>query len=307
MSETENKYLTATKSRLTTIRIRTWSLTLAIIVSLVLYLLVNITTRQSLSWIDFILHCAVQIIVHIIYFPDGDLFGQKDGAYISNKSAYNDKASGINQRHELGQLRKYCKVEFEERKHRYILNILGEIGITEKEFALLQQKTEKEIKHLKTWKVTDNIDGEEKERIIVFSKYKHKLLTRLLFKHIPVEENHPETIMSAVENDGSKAIKDGSIAYKAHSYIRKILMAVVVGGIFAYIGYTAKDGIGIAEIVQICMYLTSIFTTAVTAFSSGETCSKVYRSHYYLDLANFIDGFNEWNSKQPKLTEEKAE
>lgn len=301
MAENENKYVNAAKSRIVTIRIRTWTLTLAIIVSLVFYLLVNVTTKQAINWIDFLLLCSVQIIAHSLYFPDGDLFGQKDTAFISNKNAYNEKATDINQNKEIAQLRKYCKYEFEQRKQRYILNVLGEIGITEEEYEQLKQKTEKEIKEMKTFETKEIVDGEEKGRLIVFSKHKKKLLSNLLFKPLPIEENHPETIMSAVENDGNKAIKDGSISYKAHSYIRKVLMAVVVGGIFAYIGYTVKDGFGLAELVSICMYLTSLFTTAVMAFTSGETCSKVHKSHFYLDLANFIDGFNEWNSRQPKI------
>lgn len=298
MAENENKYVNATKSRMATIRIRTWTLTLAIIVSLVFYLLVNVTTKQAINWIDFLLLCTVQIIAHSLYFPDGDLYGQKDTAFISNKKAYNEKATDINQNKEIAQLRKYCKYEFEQRKQRYILNVLGEIGITEEEYQQLKQKTEKEIKKMNTFETKEIIDGQEKGRLIIFSKHKKKLLSNLLFKPLPVEENYPETIMSAVENNGNKAIKDGSISYKAHSYIRKILMAVVIGGIFAYIGYTVKDGFGWAEIVSISMYLTTLFTTAVMSFTSGETCSKVYKSHFYLDLANFIDGFNEWNSTQ---------
>lgn len=301
MAENENKYVNAARSRVTTIRIRTWTLTLAIIVSLVFYLLVNVTTKQAINWIDFLLLCTVQIIAHSLYFPDGDLYGQKDSAFINNKTAYNDKATEINQNKEISQLRKYCKYEFEQRKERYILNVLGEIGITEEEYKQLKQKTEKEIKEMKTFETKEIIDGQEKGRLIIFSKHKKKLLSKLLFKPLPVEENYPETIMSAVENDGNKAIKDGSISYKAHSYIRKILRAVVVGGIFAYIGYTVRDGFGWAEIVSICMYLATLLTTAVMAFTSGETCSKVHKSHFYLDLAIFIDGFNEWNSRQPKI------
>jgi hypothetical protein len=297
MGERENKYASATKNRITTIRIRTWTLTLAIVVALIFYLIVNVTTKQGINWIDFLLLCSMQIITHSLYFPDGDLFGQKDTAFISNKTAYNDKATEINQNKEIAQLRKYCKWEYKERKERYILNVLGEIGITTEELEILKQKSEKEIKELEFFETKEIIDGEEKGRMIVFSKHKRKLLYNLLFKPLPIEENHPETIMSAVENNGNKAIRDGSIAYKTHSYIRKILMAIVVGGIFAYIGYTLRDGFGWAEIVSICMYLTTLFTTAVMAFTSGETCSKVHKSHFYLDLANFIDGFNEWNSK----------
>ena len=299
----ENKYVNATKQRFETVRLRTWTLTLAILISLALYIVVNVSTRQSINWVDFILLCTMQIVVHSLYFPDGDIFGQKDTAFISNKGAYNKKANEINEKKEIANLRKYCNFEFEERKQRYIQNQCGLIGITIEELELLKQHDEKYILELQSFETKEIVNGEEKSRLIFFSKHKRKILYDLIFKPLPVEKNYPETIMSAIENNGNKAIRDGSISYKIHSYIRKILTAVVVGGIFAYIGYTLRDGFGFAQVVQICMYITTLFTTAVMAFSSGEICSKVHKSHFYLDLANFIDGFNEWNSKQPKGNE----
>jgi hypothetical protein len=298
----ENDYVKATKNRVGTVRLRTWTLTIAILISIAIYILVNVTTRQSINWVDFALLCTMQIIVHSLYFPDGDLFGQKDNAFISNKNAYNQKASDINENKEIANLRKYCDFEYEERKERYILNQCSIIGITLEELEILKQKPEKEILKIEKFETKEIIDGEEKGRLIFFSKHKRKILYNLIFKTIPVEKNSPETIMSAVENNGNKAIRDGSISYKAQSYIRKIFTAVIIGGFFAYIGYTLRDGFGFAQVVQICMYITTLFTTAVMAFTSGETCSKVHKSHFYLDLANFIDGFNEWNSKQPKIT-----
>ena len=132
MADKENKYVNAAKSRITTIRTRTWTLSLSLVISLVFYLIVNVSTKQAINWIDFTLLCTMQIIVHSLYFPDGELFGQKDKAFISNKTAYNDKATDINQNKEFAQLRKYCKIEYEERKQRHFLNVIGKIGITEK-------------------------------------------------------------------------------------------------------------------------------------------------------------------------------
>lgn len=309
----ENKYTKTIKDRASTIRLRTWTLTLAITVTLVFYFLVQVSTKQIINPVDFVFLCIVQIITHCLYFPDGDLYGQKNQSFIDNKTAYNDKASEINQHRRIAKLREYCKVEYEDRKQRYILNECGAIDITLDELNILKQLGEKEIKHLKKYEfkymvTTEDGSQEEQSKLIFFSKVKRKKLYDLIFKELPVEPNHPETIMSAVENNGTKAVKDGSVAYKTHSYIRKILQAVVIGGIFAYIGYTVRDGISIAEIVQILMYLTSLFSTAVMSFSSGETCSKVYKSHFYVDLVNFIDGFNEWNGThtivEDKLIEE---
>lgn len=284
------------KTRAAFVRIRTWTLTLAIVVTLGFYILVNFTTKQQLSVIDFILLCIVQIIIHCIYFPDGELFGQKSRTFISNKQAYNDKASEINQQRRINKLREYCKIEFEERKQRYVLNECGTLDITLEELNELKQKGEKEIKNLKQHEFVyiDPITKEEKSKLVFFSRIKRKRLYKLIFKPLPIEPNHPETIMSAVENNGNKAIKDGSIGYKTFAYGRKIFQAIVIGGILAYIGYKVRDGIGIAEIMQIFMYLTTMFSTAVLAYSSGETCSKVYKSRFYVELANFIDGFNEW-------------
>lgn len=309
----ENKYSKTIKERANTIRLRTWTLTLAIVVTLVFYFLVQVTTKQTINPVDFVFLCIVQIITHCLYFPDGDLFGQKNQSFIDNKTAYNEKASEINQHRLIAKLREYCKVDYEERKQRYILNECGAIDITLEELNTLKQLDEKEIKNLKHYEfkyLITKADGsqEEQSKLIFFSKIKRKKLYDLIYKELPVEPNYPETIMSAVENNGTKAIKDSSVSYKAHSYIRKVLQAVVIGGIFAYIGYAVRDGIGLTEIVQICMYLTSLFSTAVMSFSSGETCSKVYKSHFYVDLVNFIDGFNEWNGThnvvEDKLIEE---
>lgn len=294
----ENNYVGATKQRLVSIRLRTWTLTLAIVITLIFYFLVNVVTRQSINWIDFVLLCILQFVIHSLYFPDGEVYGQKDKAYIDNKKSYNDKANDLNAQGEFAQLRKYCKYEYEERKKTYIANQCGRIGITEKEYEELRQKSEEDIKALKCYEVKEIVNGEEKSKIFFLSKHKRKLLYNLIFKPLPVEENHAETIMSAVENNGNKAIRDTSVAFKTFSYIRKAFTAIVIGGIFAYIGYKLRDGFGFEQIVSILMYLTTLFTTAVMAFSSGETCSKVHKSRFYVDLANFIDGFNEWNKNQ---------
>ena len=172
----ENKYYRATKQRVEAIRLRTWTLTLAILITLALYLLVNVTTRQSINWVDFIMLCVMQIIVHSLYFPDGDLFGQKDTAFINNKTAYNNKASAVNENKEITSLRKYCDFEYEERKERYILNQCNIIGITLEELEILKQKTEKEIKKLEKFETKEIVDGEEKGRLIFFSRHKRKIL-----------------------------------------------------------------------------------------------------------------------------------
>ena len=290
------------KNRAFSIRTRTWTLTLVIIATLAFSMLVTITTKHKIDVVDFVLIAVLQILTHTIYFPDGEIFGAKNPSFIANRQSYNEKATAINQQKKIKRLREYCKVEFEERKKRYILNMCGVLDITLEELEILKQKSEDEIKHLESYEFTyiDPETKEEKSKLIFFSKAKRKKLYDLIFKKLPIEPNHPETIMSAVENNGNHAIKDGSVSYKARAYVKKILQAVVVGGILAYIGYTVRDGIGIAQIMRIFMYLTGLFSTAVLAFSSGETCTKVHKSRFYVELINFIDGFNEWDSENYK-------
>lgn len=278
------------KERMNAIRLRTWTLTLAIVVTLVLILLVNITTRARMSYVDLILMFVAQVLVHSIYFPDGDIYGQKDQTYLDNKELYNQNASRINQELLFGDLRKFCEIDFENRKKEYILNELGMIGITSEEYSALQKIDIKELKKLKSFE----FKTDKGSRLILFTRAKRRKLINLLTGVLPVEKNYPETIVSAVENGGFSKIKDGSVGYKRRAYLRKVLMAGVMGCIFAYIGYTIKDGIGFTEIVSMFTYLSAIFSTAVLAFSSGESCSKIYKNNFYLELSNFIDAFFEW-------------
>ena len=291
------------KPRASKLRIRTYVITISILICLILWLFVNITMKEKMNWVDFVLLCVAQILIYVSYFPDGELFGTGDTTYIKNKQAYNDKATEINEKHQIKLLRDYCKVDYERRIQAYIENECGALGITLEELEQLKQLPEKEVKKLKifTFKYND-----EEEKMVEFTRHKRKRIYNLIFKPLPIEENHAETIMSAVENDGHKAIKDTSISYKFKSYLGKVIKAVVFGGILAYIGFGARDGIGIAEITRIFVYLTTMITNAVIAYSAGETCSKVYKSRFYVDLANFIDSFNEWVLLRPTTKNEKG-
>lgn len=272
------------------IRLRVWSLTLVIIMALCFYVVVNVATKQSFDWIDFIFVCLIQIVSFSLYFPEGEFFGQKDKGYINNKDSYNDKASDVNENGEYAKLREFCDYEFNERKNRYLANQCGLIGITLEEFESLKTMTESEIKSLKK----HEIQAKNGTRIKFFTKHQKQLLYNLVFKPIPVQKNQPETIMSAIENDGTRAIHDTSITFKTISYLKKFLVVFLIGLVFGYVGFTLRDGFGLAQFVQIFMYITTLLTTSVMAFSSGETCSKVHKSHFYLELSNFLESFNEW-------------
>ena len=277
--------------RISTVRVRTWTLTLAIVLALVLYFLVNVITKQTMDFIDFVFMTIIQILAHCLYFPDGEIYGQSDKGYIANKQAYNDKAEKIVDNKQQGKLREYCVVEYERRRERYINNELSYLSITQEEFDLLKSKTEKEILELEKfeYKVGDKVNT------ICFNKKRRKRLYNLLFNPIPVEANSPELIMSALEQNHNLAIKDESKRYKTREYVKKFLMATLLGAFLAYIGYTLKDGIDFTDIVKIVTDLTTLMSTAVMSFSSGENCSRIYKKNFYINLSSFIDGFNEWN------------
>lgn len=286
------------KQRVSTLRIRTYVMTISILVCLIFWLFVNITTKEAINWVDFVLLCIVQILIYTSYFPDGELFGATNPSFINNKKTYNDKATLINSQQQIGLLREYCKVDYERRLKTYIETECGAMGITLDELEELKKLDEKQVKELKSYTFSYGTEEKPDDKIVRFGKRKRKKLYNLIFKPIPVEENHPETIMSAIENDGRKAIRDTSVTYKTKSYIGKVIKAITIGGVLAYIGFTARNGIGVAEIARICVYLTTIIVNAVVAYSAGETCTKVYKNRFYIDLANFIDGFNEWVLKE---------
>ena len=114
--------------------------------------------------------------------------------------------------------------EYEQRKARYVKYQLGLLGINENDLEFLKGKTEKEIKKLKKYEYTK--DG--KDYTVCFSKTKRNMLYDLIFKPLPVEKNNPETILSAVENDGTRRIRDNSKRYSALTWAIKLFCIFVI-------------------------------------------------------------------------------
>lgn len=299
----ENSFTEVVKQRASALRIRTYVMTISILVCLVLWLFVNITTKEAISWVDFVLLTIIQILVYSSYFPDGEIFGERSPVFMGNKAEYNKKANEINTDHNQGLLREYCKYDYKKRIQEYIETECGALGLTPEELDELKQYNEKEILALKehTFIIPrKNENDKEIKRVIKFSKKKRRRIRALLFDPIPVEENYPETILSAIENNGQQKIKDHSISFKFKSFVKKVITAILFGGLLAYTGLTSRDGIGLAEITRMVIYFTTMVVNAIIAYTTGETCTKVYKNRFYVDLSNFIDGFNEWKEKEGK-------
>lgn len=281
------------KSGSHTIRLRTWTLSVAIIGAIILYFLVQVGFDNEVNFVDLLFLSTIQIVVHFLYFPDGDLFGQKATVYVSNKNTYNDKATEITENGRVGKLREYCVIEYNRRRQLYIATVCGHIGIEVKDYERLMQLPQEEVKHLKS--------VETAGKTIYLTKKRRKWLYDLIFEPLPVETNDPETILSATEERFGAAVNDESVHYRKKQNVKRVIQSFVVGTALAYIGYTSRDGITLAVIVKTVVNLVSVFTTAVMSFSRGETCSSVYRNRFYVKLSNFIDGFNEWRKQEEEI------
>lgn len=289
----KKEFVGKVKNGSSTIRLRTWTLSVAIIGAIILYFLVQVGFDNEVNFVDLLFLSTIQIVVHFLYFPDGDLFGQKAPVYVSNKNTYNDKATEITENGRVGKLREYCVIEYNRRRQLYIATVCGHIGIEVKDYERLMQLPQEEVKHLKS--------VETAGKTIYLTKKRRKWLYDLIFEPLPVETNDPETILSATEERFGAAVNDESVHYRKKQNVRRVIQSFVVGTALAYIGYTSRDGITLAVIVKTVVNLVSVFTTAVMSFSRGETCSSVYRNRFYVKLSNFIDGFNEWRKQEEDI------
>lgn len=276
------------KGRVTSMRLRTTILTLTMVVCIIFYCLMQWFFTGKIDLITLFIVGALQILTHFAYFNEGTVYGEKDPIFQSNKLAYNQKATKINDNQEFGKLREYCQYEFEERKKRYIQSEFAKIGINQEEFDVLKQKSQKEIKRLKS--------HEWNGRIIYFTRTRKKLLYNLIFKPLPVKQNEPEFIMSAINVNLTDKIKDNSVGFANFQHIRKILKATVLAVFFSYVGFTFKN-FSYTNIIEMIFYLVAVFLTAIASYSYGERCTKIYKNNLYIQLNNFIDEFNEWNKK----------
>lgn len=274
------------KPRVMALRLRTIVLTAVIIITLGFYLCVNAIIK-SMDLIDFAILAFIQIVTHCLYFPDGEIYGSKNEKLVKNRTIYNEKATLVNSKMQFNELKEYTKVDFETRQRSYIETKCGYIGITYEDYEEI-----KNVYSLNDIKKADRLEFNGK--VLFLSRYKRKVLIAILFKELPVGYNDPETILSALDTDRTHKITDKSRSYKIQAYIRKIFMAIVVGGVMAYIGYTTKDKFGLDDVVRMLMYLTSILTTAILSYSSGEVCQRVYKCEFYIELALFLDNFFEW-------------
>lgn len=269
-----------------TIRARTWALTISLLIALAFYALLRVVFKNNVNLIDLIVVSIIGILVEIAYFPDGELYGSQNPIFIQNKQAYNDKATAINENRVVSELREYCDYEFEQRKKDWLKNEVSLLGLSMEEFEQIKKMPIKDIKRLK--------QAEINGQLLFFTRKSKKRLVALIYGSCPVEKNEAHTIMSACERNFAQAIKDTAQKYKVRKYLTKALTSVGIGLFFAYISYEFASGIDIAKIAKLISYISTMISTAIISYSQGETCQRVYKNAFYVDLSNFIDGFFEW-------------
>lgn len=288
------------KSKRITIRARSLILTAVLVATAIIYLAININIfDQNADWATLIMIFIVQIVTYVTYFPEGEIWGEKDPIFMKNREAYNEMANSINEQHKFGKLREFCDIEYEKRKNTYFLGELGQVGITEEEYEQLASLDEKHIKELSkfTFKYKD-----KGERLVCFSKSQRKILYRLMFKKLPIERNSPDVILSSIERDSNKSIHDDSRGFKTKSYILKTLSGVLWAIYVAYISIGGNTK-SVWEIVfGLSMFLYTLIMTIITSFSTGEKSTKIYKNRFYVEAYNFMGKFADWENSIEQTT-----
>lgn len=295
MGKNVKDYADGVKDRAVSLRLRTLILTGLILVMLILYCIVQIVLNQKINVVDMIIIGIIQVLTFSAYYPDGQNFGTSNTVFVANKKAYNEKANYVNNHQLQEKLGEYCEYEYEKRKKEWYENQCGILGISLDELDKIKQSyTEEEIKRLESITTKRIIKGEEQEVVIHFGKKQRKRLHSVIFNPCPVEKNEAKAILSACEIKREKRIMDGSLANTSANIKVFILRAAMMMVFIGYIGYALRDGFSFANIMQFGMFFGTMIGTAVTAYTQGETNTKVYKNRYYVELDNFLAGFFEW-------------
>jgi hypothetical protein len=237
----------------------------------------------------------IQVLTFSAYYPDGQNFGTSNTVFVANKKAYNEKANYVNNHQLQEKLGEYCEYEYEKRKKEWYENQCGILGISLDELDKIKQSyTEEEIKRLESITTKRIIKEEEQEVVIHFGKKQRKRLHSVIFNPCPVEKNEAKAILSACEIKREKRIMDGSLANTSTNIKVFILRAAMMMVFIGYIAYALRDDFSFANIMQFGMFFGTMIGTAVTAYTQGETNTKVYKNRYYVELDNFLAGFFEW-------------
>ena len=279
-------------ARVRIIRARAWTLSITTVVLLALYIFVTLFIKNKIDIIDFALTVFIQISTHFAYFPEGERYGERDDLYVAARDYYIAGVARVTKESTVERLREYCEVEFQQRKTDYILDMVNKLDISVDDLTEISKLSEKEIRKIKKWETLKN-------GVVYFSCTKRKILKMLLFGGNPVEKNQSSTILSAVDRDYTKSIKNGAINYgKATHTFKGFIKPVILGGILAYIGYTLV-GFSLAAIIKSCVFIGSMISTAVSSYIAGEKPTRHYKKQFFVELSTFIEDFFSWNKMQP--------
>ena len=284
----KDKTMDDVKERARGVRFRALLLAAMFAMSLIFYLFLNVALNERINVIDIAIMFVIQWVVSTVWFPEGVEFGKRDKAFVKNREAYNAKANRIITLQKTGQLREFCKVDFEERKRLYIEKMLSIADVTLSEYEILKTKPIEEFQ--KKGLFIDLGNGRE---ILLNAKQK-RILKKLIFKDLGIEKNNPDTIMSGVEIKEQCAIRNAESVYKKRVFVIRLVQSTIGAIILAYIGYQLREGLDFAVFVRAFIYFTTFIATIVVSFVQGEESIKTHKNTFLMQLTNFIDRFFEY-------------
>lgn len=237
---------------------------------------INIVTSKHF-WTTTLIGTFLTILAIIFWLPSGKEYGAKDKTYISNKQAFDDKANAISKNQQFGKLDKFCTYKNEKRRYEKIVKMLNKVVL--------------DIDTLSRYKDVESVNADEK-----LNKKQKKMLVHLLTKQVEVRELTSFQITTGIDDAKDENYHNSENLHQTLFMIRKIVFGIATSVFLASIIISAKK-VGIAEITQLCLWLTSIIMNIFFSFLKGIKLIRVDRNRYYIKMANLLSEFDEWLTK----------
>lgn len=291
MEKLEYSVVSGASARMKVIRLRTWAITITTLALLVFYIFITLGLNETISWIDFAITAAIQLTSHFSYFYDGERYGETDKLFLSARDDYNERANRVLNAEGVGDqedLREFCKWDFESRKKEYYTVECGKLNsLSLAEFDVLRQMGKEEIKGLEEW---EKPSGEK----IHFTKKQRARLAKLIFNPCPVRPNEPSTILSAVDADPTKNIRNGQKGAEKFAHGKRLFMTFGVSIFIGYLAIGTREGSLFSGIVRAAIFIGTLIMSSVSAYIQGERATKEYKKNFYIELTTFLSRFQSW-------------
>lgn len=254
--------------------------TIIMIVALTLVVFVKIDVslvRDKNFWTTTIFGTFLSVLAITFWLPSGKEYGTRDKTYISNKTAFDNKANKISANQQFGKLDKFCIYKNEKTRYEKITRMLNKVVL---DVDILEKY----------------LDVESVKNDTTLNKRQKKVLTKLLTRQVEINELHSFQITTGIDNAKDENYRNAEKLHQTLYMIRKIVFGIFTSAFLASLIIKRKD-IGIAEITQLCLWILSITTSILSSFLRGMNLVRVDRNRYYIKMTNLLYEFDEWVSK----------